>query len=81
MVSWDEDANTYDTNVEDGRSYISAVSEIITDATETCEDRPKKDMGESRMDIVGSEMAYLGFQGSESYGLTWKVVTHYLMPE
>lgn len=31
------------------------------------------EMGEARMDIINSEMAYLGFHDSESYGLTWKV--------
>lgn len=25
------------------------------------------------MDIQDSEMGYLGYQGSEAYGLTWKV--------
>ena len=30
-------------------------------------------MGEARMDIEDSEMGYLGYQGSEAYGLTWKV--------
>lgn len=79
MFSWDENANTYDTNTDDGRSYISAVSETITDPTETCLGKAQKEMGESRMDIVDSEMAYLGFQGSESYGLTWKVVALFVL--
>lgn len=73
MFSWDTGANTYDTNETDGRSYISCVSEIITDANETCEGRAKNTMGEARMDIVSSEMGYLGYHDSESYGLTWKV--------
>ena len=30
-------------------------------------------MREARMDIEDSEMGYLGYHGSESYGLTWKV--------
>lgn len=30
-------------------------------------------MGEARMDIIESEIAYLGFHDSESYGLVWKV--------
>ena len=57
----------------DGRSYISAVSEVITDNSQTCRGRAKKSMGEARMDIENSEMGYLGYQGSEAYGLTWKV--------
>ena len=56
-----------------GRSYISAVSERITDNNEKCDGKAKKSMGEARMDIEDSEMAYLGYFGSESYGLTWKV--------
>lgn len=30
-------------------------------------------MGIARMDIIDSEMAYLGYHESESYGLVWKV--------
>lgn len=56
------------------RSYISAISEVVLDESETCDGKAKQTMGEARMDIVSSEMAYLGFQGSESYGLTWKVI-------
>lgn len=33
----------------------------------------QSEMGEARMDIINSEIAYLGFHDSESYGLTWKV--------
>lgn len=73
MSGWNEDANTYDTDTSDGRSYISVISEIVVDENETCRGKAKKTMGEARMDIVNSEMAYLGFQRSESYGLTWKV--------
>ncbi|CAN0589461.1 unnamed protein product, partial [Laminaria digitata] len=54
-------------------SYISAVPEVITDDSQTCRGRAKKNMGEARMDIEDSEMSYLGYQGSEAYGLTWKV--------
>ena len=56
------------------RSYISAVSEIIDDDTTDCNGKAQKNMGEARMDIEDSEMAYLGYHGSESYGLTWKVM-------
>lgn len=52
---------------------MSCVSEVIVDPDETCEGLAKNNMGECRMDIVGSEMAYLGYKESESYGLTWKV--------
>lgn len=79
MFSWDEDANTYDRNYRDGRSYISAVSEIITDESETCIGTAQKTMGEARMDIISSEIGYLGYYESESYGLTWKVCVGYLL--
>lgn len=73
VFAWDTTINAVDENEDDGRSYISAVSELIVDDTETCDGRAKSNMGEARMDIEDSEMAYLGFHDSESYGLTWKV--------
>lgn len=76
VVSWDERAGTYDTNVDDGRSYISVISEVKDE--QTCLGAAKRNMGEARMDIVSSEMAYLGYYNSESYGLTWKVRLFFL---
>eukprot|EP00904_Undaria_pinnatifida_P005796 jgi/Undpi1/2346/HiC_scaffold_13.g05729.m1 len=73
VFSWDTSINAPDENEDDGRSYISAVSEIVTDEEEDCDGRAKKTMGEARMDIEDSEMGYLGFYDGESYGLTWKV--------
>ncbi|CAN0261511.1 unnamed protein product [Ectocarpus sp. 4 AP-2014] len=72
VFSWDTSTNSPDEDETDGRSYISAVSEIVTDGDETCEGNAKNTMGEARMDIENSEIGYLGFQDSESYGLTWK---------
>ena len=60
-----------DENQHDGRSYISAVLEVITDDSQTCRGRAKKNMGDARMDIEDSKMGYLRYQGSEAYGLTW----------
>lgn len=37
-------------------SYLSAISEIILDPEETCDGMAKDDMGESRMDIIDSEI-------------------------
>ncbi|CAM9125414.1 unnamed protein product, partial [Laminaria digitata] len=71
--SWDTSTNAPDEDQADGRSYISAVSEVITDDSQTCRGRAKTNMGEARMDIEDSEMGYLGYQGSEAYGLTWKI--------
>ncbi|CAM9164983.1 unnamed protein product [Sphacelaria rigidula] len=48
------------------------LSEIIDDS-ETCEGAADEDAGEGRMDIINSEVGYLGYQGAESYGLTYKV--------
>ena len=73
VFSWDTDNNAVDEDQDDGRSYISAVSEIIVDESESCSERPKSSMGEARMDIEDSEMGYLGFHDGESYGLSWKV--------
>ncbi|CAN0493483.1 unnamed protein product, partial [Hapterophycus canaliculatus] len=73
VFSWDTTTNSPDVDETDGRSYISAISEIVTDPDETCAGMAKNTMGEARMDIESSEMAYLGFWDSESYGLTWKV--------
>lgn len=36
VTSWDEGKGTVDTNHEDGRSYISALSEVIYDPELTC---------------------------------------------
>lgn len=33
----------------------------------------QSEMGEARMDVIDSEIAYLGYYESESYGLVWKV--------
>ncbi|CAM9144267.1 unnamed protein product [Laminaria digitata] len=75
VFAWDTSTNVpdEDEDEDDGRSYISAVSEVITDSSQTCNGRAKKDMREASMDIEDSEMSYLGYHDSESYGLTWKV--------
>lgn len=73
MFSWDSSKNGPRKDESDGRSYISVISEVITDSSETCVGKAKNEMGEARMDIEDSEMGYLGYHDSESYGLTWKV--------
>lgn len=35
----------------------------------------REDMGECRMDLVDSELAHMGYEATESYGITWKVST------
>ncbi|CAN0170231.1 unnamed protein product, partial [Hapterophycus canaliculatus] len=54
-------------------SFLSAISEVITDPTSTCNGTAKNDMGEARLDIIDSEINHLGYYESESYGLTYKV--------
>ncbi|CAN0540145.1 unnamed protein product, partial [Laminaria digitata] len=73
VFGWDTSKNKVQTDGSKGRSYISAISEVILDSGETCDGRAKNDMGEARMDIEDSEMAYLGHYHAESYGLSWKV--------
>ncbi|CAM9273557.1 unnamed protein product, partial [Laminaria digitata] len=73
VFGWDADNNEVQQGGEDGRSYISAVSEMILDESEDCDGYAKSNMGEARMDIEDSEMGYLGFQSGEAYGLAWKV--------
>lgn len=41
---------------------------------ETCDGVAQNDMGICRMDIVDSELGYLGYDSTESYGVTWKVI-------
>ena len=74
MFGWDTVSNSYDDDESDGRSYISAVSEVLIDGMLGCEGTAKNEMGEARMDVVSSEIAYIGYKDSESYGLTWKVL-------
>ncbi|CAM9604865.1 unnamed protein product, partial [Choristocarpus tenellus] len=73
VTSWDMIANTVDENLEDSRSYISALSEVINDPPDTCVGFAKKDRGEARLDIINSDVGYLGFAGTEAYGITYKV--------
>ncbi|CAM9124777.1 unnamed protein product [Ascophyllum nodosum] len=71
VTSWDTPNKQPQEEHEGGRSFLNCLSEFESD--ETCEGQPKNDFGECRMDIINSEMGYLGFFDSESYGLSWKV--------
>eukprot|EP00904_Undaria_pinnatifida_P000986 jgi/Undpi1/10889/HiC_scaffold_3.g01415.m1 len=62
-----------DKDVTDGRSYISAISEVIGDNPQTCSGAAKDAMGEARMDIIDSQITQLGYNGAESYGVSYKV--------
>lgn len=71
VTSWDTDTGAVRTEYENGRSFLNCVSEY--ESNETCDGEPKNDFGECRMDIIDSEMGWMGYFDSESYGLTWKV--------
>jgi parallel beta-helix repeat protein len=62
ITSWDTAANGPDTNSADGRAYLRARSMVVSGVAQ-----------ESRMDILNSEVMYLGYEASERYGLSWKV--------
>jgi hyaluronan synthase len=59
ITSWDSAWNTFDTEIEDGRSHLY--------------------LKNGRMDILNSELAYLGYKPSQKsletgvYGLSWRV--------
>jgi len=69
VTSWDDLAGRPDTDTKvpaggsRGRAFIRVLSTLATDGRTPLE---------SRMDIVDSEVAYLGFYGAESYGITYK---------
>lgn len=71
VTSWDTPNKAPQETHEGGRSFLNCVSEYETDTE--CDGQPKNDYGECRMDIINSEMGYMGWFDSESYGLTWKV--------
>lgn len=71
VTSWDTPNKKPQETYEGGRSFLNCVSEKLTG--ETCDGKAKNDEGECRMDIINSEMGYMGFFDAESYGLTWKV--------
>jgi mannuronan 5-epimerase len=66
ITSWDESISAPDTEyLTYGRAYLRVRSRLDIDGV-----TPR----ESRMDIVNSDIGYLGYPGSEAYGLSWKVL-------
>ena len=66
ITSWDDAVNGPD--LESGiyrRSYIGVRSQLDTNDWHTAY--------ESRMDIIDSDMGYLGSHDAEAYGMVWKV--------
>eukprot|EP00904_Undaria_pinnatifida_P001749 jgi/Undpi1/11575/HiC_scaffold_30.g13871.m1 len=85
VFSWDVTTGDYDMNTDDGRAYLSAVTEFLTGRDiDTCPGdtsageegystgQALNNMGIARMDIYDSEVAYLGYSASESYGVSYK---------
>jgi parallel beta-helix repeat protein len=66
IMSWDNAVNGPDTETDTyRRAYVRARSTLDPDGVTA---------HESRMDVINSEICYLGSHNSEAYGLTWKVV-------
>ncbi len=66
ITSWDAAANGPDLETDTyGRAFIHARSSLDPDGITA---------HESRMDVVNSEICYLGSHNTEAYGLVWKVV-------
>ncbi len=67
ITSWNESIGGPDTEYATyKRAYIQVKSRLGSDGV-----TPR----ESRMNIKNSDIGYLGYNGSEAYGLSWKVVT------
>jgi parallel beta-helix repeat protein len=69
VSSWDPAAQGPDTDSSNGRAFIH-VNSLEENGVAM----------ESRMDVVDSEVGYLGFYDAESYGLVWKVRGGHLDP-
>jgi len=66
ITSWDSAVNGPDTETTTHRrAYVRARSTLDPDGVTA---------HESRMDVLNSEICYLGSKNTEAYGLTWKVV-------
>jgi len=66
ITSWDSAVNGPDTETDlYRRAYVHARSTLDPDGVTA---------HESRMDVINSDIGYLGSHNTEAYGLTWKVV-------
>lgn len=84
VTSWDAALSAPDTdlavapNGTGGRSYIAARSVLtkgrLTATPTACDvGGGSQEPYEGRMDVVDSEIGYLGYDAAESYGMAWKV--------
>ncbi len=65
ITSWDNNVSGPTTITNYGRAFIHARSRLSTDGVTALE---------SRMDVLNSEICYLGTHDAEAYGLTWKLM-------
>lgn len=66
ITSWNTSAGAADTEYANyGRAFVRVRSKLAADGVTPLE---------SRMDVVDSEICYLGYDAAESYGLVWKVI-------
>ncbi|HEX5690976.1 MAG TPA: right-handed parallel beta-helix repeat-containing protein [Roseiflexaceae bacterium] len=84
VTSWDTTSNAVDTdagvaaNGSGGRAYIATRS-VLTKGRATAAPTACSTAGgsqepyEGRMDVVNSQISYLGYNAAESYGIIWKV--------
>lgn len=64
VTSWDEAAQGPDTKYSTyKRSFIRVRSRVVNNQPQT-----------SNMNIINSDVGYLGYYGAEAYGLSWKVM-------
>lgn len=84
VTSWDAARNTFDMDYavapdgSGGRAYIAARSVLtkgrLTAPPTACSvNGGTREPYEARMNVLNSEIAYLGYNAPESYGLIWKV--------
>ncbi|HET9221674.1 MAG TPA: right-handed parallel beta-helix repeat-containing protein, partial [Roseiflexaceae bacterium] len=84
ISSWDPARGAPDTDLtvapdgSGGRAYIAARSVLTkgrpTNTPTACDiNGGSQDPYESRMEVVNSEISYLGYDAAESYGVVWKV--------
>ncbi|CAM9395437.1 unnamed protein product [Ectocarpus sp. 4 AP-2014] len=75
VTSWDTSkGQEREYKKNEGRSFIRCITQY--DDNYSCSGGSNKDMGTCRMasfDIIDSTMGNMGYDASESYGLTWKV--------
>ena len=82
VTSWNEATGAVDEAWDkSGRSYIAVRTNLYpgraTNPATDCDDNGgSQEIHEARMDVINSEMSYLGYYAGEAYGVSWKVFAH-----